>query len=95
MAALISENKPSIYLDHAATTPLRQEVKEHMVNLLSGPFGNPSSTHHYGRKARIVVEEARKFIAQSLHCSSGEIIFTSGGTEADNAACVCQCVTSV
>ncbi len=59
-----------------------------MISMLEGPFANPSSTHQYGRKSRAVVEEARKFIAKSLHCSTGEIIFTSGGTEADNMALV-------
>tara|TARA_R110002072_G_scaffold200416_2_gene358156 strand:+ start:4089 stop:5225 length:1137 start_codon:yes stop_codon:yes gene_type:complete len=76
----------TIYLDYAATTPLREEVKDHMVDLLNGPFGNPSSTHQFGRKSRIIIEECRKFIASSFHCSSSEIVFTSGGTEADNAA---------
>lgn len=75
-----------IYLDYAATTPLRKEVKEYMVELLDGPFGNPSSTHQFGRKSRKIVEECRKFIASSFKCSASEIIFTSGGTEADNAA---------
>lgn len=76
----------TIYLDYAATTPLREEVKDHMVDLLNGPFGNPSSTHQFGRKSRIIIEECRKFIASSFHCASSEIVFTSGGTEADNAA---------
>ncbi|MGB0177605.1 MAG: cysteine desulfurase family protein, partial [Owenweeksia sp.] len=75
-----------IYLDNAATTPLREEVKERMVSLLDGPFGNPSSTHQFGRKSRALVEDARRYIAKSLHCTPHEIIFTSGGTEADNMA---------
>ncbi len=75
-----------IYLDHAATTPLRSEVKDKLRELIDGPFGNPSSTHQFGRKSRTMIEAARKFIAQALHCTPGEIIFTSGGTEADNAA---------
>lgn len=75
-----------IYLDYAATTPLRKEVKEYMWEVINGPFGNPSSTHSFGRKSRIVVEQARKYIAKALNCSPGELIFTSGGTEADNAA---------
>lgn len=75
-----------VYLDNAATTPLRKEVQQHMIEMIQGPFGNPSSTHQYGRKTRSIVESARKFIANSLNCSTGEIFFTSGGTEADNAA---------
>ena len=75
-----------IYLDNAATTPLRNEVKSRMKELIEGAFGNPSSTHQFGRKSRIIVEEARKYIASSLNCSPGEIVFTSGGTEADNTA---------
>lgn len=78
-------DKP-IYLDYAATTPLRKEVKEYMLEVMEGPFGNPSSTHSFGRKSRIVVEQARKYVAKALNCSGAEIIFTSGGTEADNAA---------
>lgn len=77
---------PSIYLDHAATTPLRASVRDHLAAMLQEPFGNPSSTHHFGRKARTVLEQARKTIAQQLHCAPGELIFTSGGTEADNMA---------
>lgn len=78
--------KTPIYLDYAATTPLRKEVKEYMMELLEGPFGNPSSTHQFGRKSRTLVEECRKFIATSFKCSASEIVFTSGGTEADNTA---------
>ncbi len=78
-----------IYLDNAATTPFRKEVKERMMELIEeGPFGNPSSTHQYGRKARVIVEDTRRYIAQSLRCHTGEIVFTSGGTEADNAALI-------
>ncbi len=76
----------AIYLDNAATTPLRKEVKDCMMSLLEGPFGNPSSTHQFGRKSRALVEDARRYIAKSLHCTPHEIIFTSGGTEADNMA---------
>lgn len=83
------ENKKKIYLDNAATTPLRSEVKERMMDLLEGPHGNPSSTHQFGRKAKIVVEEARKYVASALNCTGNEIVFTSGGTEADNSAILC------
>lgn len=74
-----------IYLDNAATTPLDPEVFEAMVPFLIENFGNPSSIHAEGRTARTAIESARKKIAALLNCSPGEIIFTSGGTEADNA----------
>ena len=80
------QNKRKVYLDNAATTPLREEVKNYMIDIMEGPFGNPSSTHQFGRKSRIVVEEARKYISKALHCTGNEIVFTSGGTEADNTA---------
>lgn len=79
-----------VYLDNAATTPLREEVKERMMELLEGPHGNPSSTHQFGRKAKAVLEEARKYVSQALNCTGGEIVFTSGGTEADNMALLCS-----
>jgi cysteine desulfurase len=73
-----------VYLDNAATTPLDPEVFEAMKPFLLEDFGNPSSTHSHGRKVRAAIESARKKIAELLHCTPGEIIFTSGGTEADN-----------
>jgi cysteine desulfurase len=73
-----------IYLDNAATTPLDPEVFEAMKPFLMEDFGNPSSTHAHGRKVRAAIESARKKIAELLNCTPGEIIFTSGGTEADN-----------
>ena len=73
-----------IYLDNAATTPLAPEVFEAMVPVLREQFGNPSSIHAFGRQTRAVVERARRKVAELLHCTPGEIIFTSGGTEADN-----------
>src|ERR1700754_2906001 len=78
----------SIYLDNAATTPLDPEVFEAMKPFLMEDFGNPSSTHSHGRKVRAAIESARKKIADLLNCTPGEIIFTSGGTEADNAILV-------
>lgn len=75
----------SIYLDNAATTPLDPEVFEAMKPFLMEDFGNPSSTHAHGRKVRAAIEQARKKVAELLNCTPGEIIFTSGGTEADNA----------
>ncbi len=74
-----------IYLDNAATTPIDPEVFEAMKPFIIEDFGNPSSTHAHGRKVRAAIESARKKIAELLHCTPGEIIFTSGGTEADNA----------
>jgi len=74
-----------VYLDNAATTPLDPEVFEVMKPFLLEDFGNPSSTHAHGRKVRAAIESARKRIAELLNCTPGEIIFTSGGTEADNA----------
>lgn len=76
----------SIYFDNASTTPLLPEVKEAMKSVIDNCYGNPSSIHLHGRKARIIVEEARKIIAQGLNASTGEIFFTSGATEANNMA---------
>lgn len=73
-----------VYLDNAATTPLDPEVFEAMKPFMLEDYGNPSSTHSHGRKVRAAIESARKKIAELLHCTPGEIIFTSGGTEADN-----------
>ena len=78
----------SIYLDNAATTPLDPEVFEAMKPFMLQDFGNPSSTHSHGRKVRSAIEIGRKRIAEMLNCTPGEIIFTSGGTEADNAIIV-------
>jgi len=76
-----------IYLDHAATTPVRPEVLEAMLPYLSGTtFGNPSSPHRFGREARAGLERARRLIAEALGAEPGEVVFTSGGTEADNLA---------
>src|SRR5690606_36931921 len=74
-----------IYFDNAATTPLDPEVFEAMKPYMLEHFGNPSSTHAHGRRVRAGIESARKKIAELLNCTPGEIIFTSGGTEADNA----------
>ena len=74
-----------VYLDNAATTPLDPEVFEAMKPFMMEDFGNPSSTHAHGRKVRAAIESARKKVAELLNCTPGEIIFTSGGTEADNA----------
>ncbi|WP_435578702.1 cysteine desulfurase family protein [Gilvibacter sp.] len=74
----------TVYLDSAATTQLRPEVVETMTAVLADSFGNPSSTHHSGRASKSLIEKARKDIAKQLNVHPGEIIFTSGGTEADN-----------
>lgn len=75
----------SIYLDNAATTPLDSEVFEAMRPFMLEHFGNPSSSHAHGRKVRAAIESSRKQVAEILNCTPGEILFTSGGTEADNA----------
>ncbi|MEL7146667.1 MAG: cysteine desulfurase family protein [Bacteroidota bacterium] len=79
-----------VYLDNAATTPLDPAVFEEMQPYLTGTFGNPSSIHSHGRKAKAAVEVARKQVAELLNTSPSEIFFTSGGTEADNMAIVCS-----
>lgn len=73
-----------VYLDNAATTQVRPEVITKMQDALQNCWGNPSSTHGFGRSAKTIVEQARKTIAKGLNASPSEIIFTSGGTEADN-----------
>jgi len=75
-----------IYLDHAATTPLRDEVREAMAPYLSGAFGNPSSVHAWGREASSALEEAREGVAAVLGADPGEVYFVRGGTESDNLA---------
>lgn len=79
-----------IYFDNAATTPLDHEVFEAMIPVLRDDFGNPSSTHSHGRKVKAHMELARKTIASLLNVTPGEIVFTSGGTEADNMALRCS-----
>ena len=76
----------SVYLDNAATTPIAPEVIEAMLPVLKEGFGNPSSAHSYGRKSKALIETSRRSIAKHLNCLPSEIIFTSGGTEADNMA---------
>ena len=76
-----------VYLDNAATTPMAPEVVAAMSDVLLNHFGNPSSTHSYGRSSKALLETARRNLAQHLNCASSELFFTSGGTEADNLAC--------
>jgi cysteine desulfurase len=75
-----------IYLDHAATTPLAPEVLDVMVRCLGETGGNPSSVHATGRAARAVIDDARDRVAAVIGCAHGEVVFTSGGTEANNLA---------
>lgn len=74
----------NIYLDNAATTPMDESVIQLMTGQFTSSFGNPSSTHQTGRKAKALLEQARKNIATYLNCSPSEIYFTAGGSEADN-----------
>jgi cysteine desulfurase len=74
------------YLDHAATTPMRAEAIEAMLPFLTERFGNPSGAHRLGRDARRAIDDARDTMAEVLGCEPGEVVFTSGGTEADNLA---------
>jgi cysteine desulfurase len=76
----------AVYLDNAATTPMAPEVISIMCDHLTSTFGNPSSSHSFGRQAKGVLETSRRSIAKHLNCDPKELIFTSGGTEADNMA---------
>lgn len=73
-----------VYLDNASTTPIRSEVVAEMTKVLSEDYGNPSSTHGFGRSAKVLLETARKSIAKEINAVASEIIFTSCGTEANN-----------
>jgi len=75
-----------IYFDNAATTPMFPEVIEEITKLMPEVYGNPSSIHALGRKAKVILEDSRKKIADQLHTAPSEIVFTSGGTEANNLA---------
>ena len=81
----------AVYLDHAATTPIRNEVREAMEPYLSESFGNPSSLHRWGREASAALEDARATVAEALGAHSREIYFTRGGTESDNLAVLGCC----
>jgi cysteine desulfurase len=82
-----------IYLDHAATTPIRGEVLAAMTPFFGPRFGNPSSVHRWGREARVALDEARERVAACLGAHPDEICFTSGGTEGDNFAVLGVCRT--
>jgi cysteine desulfurase len=77
-----------VYLDHAATTPVRAEVLEAMLPFFGARFGNPSSVHRWGREARTALDEARERLAGCLGAANDEVVFTSCGTEADNMAVI-------
>jgi len=81
--------KMNVYFDNAATTPMRKEVIHSIANVMSACYGNPSSTHAFGRSAKTYLETARKGIAGLLNAAPQEIIFTSGGTESDNMILNC------
>mgnify|MGYP001208725625 FL=1 len=80
----------NIYFDNAATTKVRDEVISEISNILKECFGNPSSTHSFGRSAKSYIETSRKKIAEILNCETSEIIFNSGGTESDNSLLRCS-----
>ena len=75
-----------VYMDHNATTPMAEAVADRMMAVLRDEFGNPSSVHHFGQRAKAVVDEARSAVAELLGGDPSEVIFTSGGTESDNFA---------
>lgn len=75
-----------VYMDHAATTPMRDEVFQKMVPFLKNNFGNPSSMYQIGQTSRKALDESREKVAKVLNCKRTEVIFTSGGTESDNTA---------
>jgi cysteine desulfurase len=86
---------PTAYLDHAATTPVRPEVLEAMLPYLTAQtFGNPSSAHRFGRAARAGLEQARREVAEAVGAEPNQVIFTSGGTEADNLGIVGSALAS-
>src|SRR5207253_3991373 len=75
-----------VYLDHSATTPIDSRVVEAMVPYLTETFGNASSIHQFGQEARAAVDKARRQVASLINARANEIVFTSGGTEANNLA---------
>src|ERR671916_3487973 len=75
-----------VYFDHSATTPVDRRVVEAMLPFLTESFGNPSSVHFYGQEARTAVDRARREVAGLIHARPNELVFLSGGTEANNLA---------
>jgi cysteine desulfurase len=82
----MNSNLTPVYLDYAATTPVDQRVFDAMLPFFQENFGNPSSVHRWGQKAEAAVEDCRETIAEGLGCLTGEIVFTSCGSESDNLA---------
>ena len=77
---------PRVYFDHNATTPTDPAVAEAVIHALQEDFGNPSSVHHFGQRAKAILDEARSAVAELIGAEPAEVVFTSGGTEADNLA---------
>jgi len=91
---MLDGTESMIYLDHNATTPVLPEVLEAMLPYLRDQFGNPSSEHAVGRRARDAVDRAREQVAASLSCRPDEVLFTSGGTESNNVAILGSAATA-
>lgn len=88
-------SRSPVYLDYAATTPVRSEVLEAMLPYLgTQAFGNPSSAHRFGRAARAGLEQARREVAEAIGAEPNQVVFTSGGTEADNLAIMGTCLAA-
>jgi len=83
---MLDKSQRLIYMDHGATTPMRPEVLESMLPFLKGSYGNPSSIYMLAQEARNAVDDSRRVIAEIIGARSSEIVFSSGGTESDNAA---------
>ena len=81
-----SEDHMRVYFDHNATTPVDPAVADAMIEVLKGYFGNPSSVHHFGQQAKARLDDARSAVAALINAETSEVVFTSGGTEADNFA---------
>src|SRR5438270_3306015 len=75
-----------VYFDYNATTPLATEVRDAIVRAMDDVYGNASSVHHFGQQAKAAIDDARSAVAALIHGDPSEIVFTSGGTEADNFA---------
>jgi cysteine desulfurase len=82
----VSPSTVRIYLDHNATTPLDPAVADRMMSVLRDDFGNPSSVHHFGQRAKAVIDDARSAVATLIGADPGDVTFTGGGTESDNIA---------
>ena len=86
MTKITDSPRSYVYLDHAATSPLRTEARDAMGKYGDVMYANPSGSHRFAREARQVIDEARDVVAEVIGCRPGEVIFTSGGTEGANAA---------